>query len=214
MRHALRINPKTGEVTTVRPSTHRARPRTPSSATVRCGDWDWFPLSVFSGKEALAQILLEDSGFATFCPRKSRWRNRNRYDRARQTKRLIHYPWLPGLVFVGMCPPYEWHKLALRPVLHIVSTTQAEPRAMDQQAIWSLMETFEAGRFIAPDYHRHMATGEEFDPGDEVAFRDGPMADQRVIVKEINGRVAHVFGQMFGSERGFQADVASLKRID
>jgi hypothetical protein len=98
-----------------------------------------------------------------------RWRNANRYDKARRSKRQISYPWHPGVVFIGMRQPYPW-AVVMSPasVRYVISNTPARPRKTCVDEIGRLIRLKDGGRFVRPDHRRWRATGGEFDPGDTV----------------------------------------------
>lgn len=212
---ARRIDPRTGEPVDSLLRRGRKVPREPSAAPVEHLHYDWFPLRVSPGKERLVRLLLEDRGFVTFCPMEVKWRNANRADRARRKKRQIAYPWHPGLVFVGMQQPHPWHQVvSIPPVRSVISIRPDRPVRMNPDDLWRLMKRFGEGRFVAPESHRWMRTGQEFGPGDMVRVVSGPLEGHigPVEVQEITGNMARVFATFFGAERGFDIDVQHLAR--
>lgn len=211
-----RLDPATGVVIDRLPNRGRPVRREPSRAPIEHLRYDWFPLHTKPRSERLAQIILESYGLATFCPVDPRPRHQNGYQRARkEARRIVEYPWHPRLMFVGMERPYAWHVVTgCEAVSAIISTTQGEIRRMDQMQIYQLMRTYGRGRFIPPEHQRFMRTGAEFEVGDAVIATEGPltMHSGTIVVREINGEMAKVFTDFFGTTMGFSVPVAILAK--
>lgn len=198
---AWRIDPQTGETRRV-PSRGSVERRQPSAAKIEHMRWDWFPLAVWSGKETLARLMLEDAGLVTFCPVEVRWRNTNKYDKARRAKRQIGYPVIPGLVFVGIRKPYPWHVvMAPHVVSYVVSDNPVAPKRIANDGIGRLIAAKDAGRFVRPDEQRHMPTGKEFGEGDQVHMWRGAFQGKRLRVEKIEGAMLGAFAWFFGEVR-------------
>lgn len=207
-----RIDPATGRTEQL-PRRGRLTRLDPSSAPIEHTRWDWFPLAVSPGKEMLARLLLEARGLATFCPMEVRWRNANRYDQARRSKRRIAYPWHPGVIFVGMRAPYPWATVMGSPVVrHVISIERDRPRRMKLYDVGRLIRLKDSGRFVRPEHQRWMPTGREFEAGDTVHVTAGPLEGRTLKVEQIDGRMAEVFAEFFGSHRGFWIPLEHLER--
>ena len=178
--------------------------REPSSAPIEHECFDWFPLAVWSGREKLARIMLEDAGLTTFHLVRVEWRNANKYDRARRAKRRTGYPLVPGLVFVGLRrgQRYPWH-LVVAPhvVSHVISDRPDRPRRLSHDAIGRLLEARDSGRFVRPDHQRYMPTGGEFGEGDQVRMWRGAFEGKRLKVEKIDDRMLAAFVTFFGERR-------------
>lgn len=191
----------------------RIRPREPSRVRVEHLRYDWFPLRVTPGKERLARILLEDRGVTTFCPVETKWRHRNRFDRARRRKTRITYPLHPGLVFVGLTCPHRWGAVfAVSLVRCVIAPDPSSPRRIRPDELWRMMARFGEGRFTRPDEQRWMPTGGEFAVGDEVRVTEGIMEGRTFRVTAIRGKTAELFGHWFGADLGFETPTAILER--
>lgn len=208
-----RIDPATGQPIGRLPKRGRVTRLEPSSAPIEHMAWDWFPLAVAPGKEQLARLLLEQRGLVSFCPLEVRWRNTNRYDKARRAKRQIAYPWHPGVIFIGMREPYPWGTvMSPRPVRHVISMERAQPRAMKATEVGRLIRLKDHGRFMRPDHQRWMETGAEFEAGDAVRVVAGPLEGRQLRVEQISGQMATVFAEFFGAHRGFEIPLEQLAR--
>ena len=208
-----RIDASTGQPIGRLPKRGRVTRLEPSSAPIRHMAWDWFPLAVMPGKERLARLLLEPRGLVSFCPMEVRWRNANKYDRARRSKRQIAYPWHPGVIFIGLRRPYPWASvMALEPVRYVISAEPDRPREIRTDEIGRLLRLKDSGRFIRPEHQRWMVTGAEFDPGDAVRVVAGPLEGRKLRVEAISGQTATKFGEFFGATRGFEIRLTDVER--
>jgi transcription antitermination factor NusG len=184
----------------------------PSAEPIEHVRWHWFPLAVVPGKERLARLLLEASGLVTFCPVEVQLRNVNWHDRARRTKRRIVRPWIPGVIFVGLRPPYPWIAVMAPPVVHhVIGPEPGRPRAMKTADIGRLIRLRDSERFVRPD-EQQGGGGVDFRPGDSVRVLRGPVEGDVYRVEQIRDGVARLFGLWFGVDRGFEAPIEVLEK--
>ena len=79
--------------------------------------------------------------------------------------------------------------------------------------LWGIMDRYSRGEFVAPSYQKHMETGCEFDPGDQIMMTDGPLIGQEFTVRAINGSKAEVLCRLLGKEAVHSVGVENMRRV-
>lgn len=212
-----RIDPETGNTEICRAPRIRGIKRQPSQVEIVHTDFDWYPINVVSQKETLAQILLEDRGFATFVPVKGEYRFQNQHTRRIRKKVSVDIKILPGLVFVGfpINRPAEWHRVInLDLFIKVISITNQQPVRMRHSSIFRMMERYGRGRYVAPEEHAVMQTGQEFSVGDRVRVNSGPLETLVFEVAAITGERARVFTKEMGGHAGFDVHVDMCEPVE
>lgn len=157
----------------------------------------WYALRTPAQKEFIAQELLTQAGFVTYCPTDKRWRKRNRYTKQ---KELISYAMIPRTVFVGFEPGIPaWFNLFSLPCITSVVGVNGTPMRLDNNGMANLITKWANG-IQRPKEERHMETGKEFRVGDVVRIVDGPFDGMTVPVTEIRGSEARIFLSLFGTD--------------
>ena len=171
--------------------------------------YSWYAVCVPPQKEFVFQRLLDRDGFATFVPTRKEWRFANRIARVKKRKSEKVYPVMPRYVFVGMNTGTPgWDAVFRFNIIHpTVIGFDGEPYQIPNDPLYRLMREHNRGRFNAPDSHRYMQTHREFKAGDMVLTDDGLFEGR---VQELQGNMARVFIEMFGSSREVMVDIDKL----
>ncbi|MEM7213012.1 MAG: transcription termination/antitermination NusG family protein [Pseudomonadota bacterium] len=191
-------------------------PRKPQGLPIMHTHFDWFPIRVFSGKEEITQIMMEDRGLTTFVPRETVDLPQTPKDRVERKVRRGVRVWLPGLMFVGMDPGhYLWHVLREVPnFLSILTDVGWRIKPMSHTSMSDLIETYSPESFVPADEQPETSERPDFDVGDMVCVVGGPLDGESIKVEEIDGDIARVFGTFFGATRGFEIGVENLRKIE
>lgn len=165
-------------------------------------------------KECVGEIVLKQMGFACFVPRESRWRFPNQVARRRGTKRLRRSQLFPGVAFAGVKFGDDWRRLyRVSLVRSVITTSRGTMVPVNGERLHGIMDRYSRGAFRAPDHHKYMETGHEFDPGDEVVMISGPLVGQHFRVGKIHGREADILCRLLGREQVHRVGVENMRKV-
>lgn len=172
---------------------------------------------------ALTEIL-ERIGFEVYTPFRREWRYKNKFDRAKRTKKKKReFPLIVGYVFVRVDGEKQWNEFFKRGLVRFILGLTRPERArtniysFSDAEVGAWRETFGGHfqtdyrerhpivtndhygtKYDAPDYQAFMDTFAEFEVGDVAEFRSGSLAGQQVKVTEILDTQARVMFRLFG----------------
>lgn len=176
-------------------------------------EFQWFLARVPTGKEFVAERVLDEAGLLVFVPIETRYRKVNRTVKQKQE---IRVPLIPGYLLVAMPPVPEqlqpWGVLFRFKLVWGVVGRAGRPSRLPSADARKMIERHSAGEFLAPIAYRHMRTYHEFEVGDRVEVLDGPFAGQIVEVTEISGQNARMVVEIFGGSRDVSVPVDFLGR--
>jgi len=187
------------EATPKRRLVHRGKPDAPGRriTMVLAAAFQWYALMVKPSSEFDVEALLNHAGVLAVVPVRREWRQVNRWVKR---KHQVCYSVLPRYVLVGFggTEPtnYEDEVRSIARIMRELTLVQAVvgmdgmPRRLDAQKVAKFL--LELGEVDAPKWQRHMQTGQEFAPGDDVRIMSGPFADHVVSVDAIVGAKAKV----------------------
>ncbi len=176
---------------------------------------DWYAFVTAPQKEYTCAHILRRRGIATFIPTETRWRSTNRYTKSRNLKEEMAFPVVPRHLFAGFpagtMPPWYW--LGDFPLILGVIGHKGRPHKANRAQFCKFAPVYANGSLRAPPEQRHMRTREEFGVGDNVEILDGPFRDHQVRVIEINGNMATVVLQLFGTDRQVPMALETMSKV-
>ncbi|MFT6461015.1 MAG: transcription antitermination factor NusG [Maricaulis maris] len=213
-----------------RPPTETAKPRrTPRKVKRRevenrglsandldtLGDLDWYLIRVPSGKEFVAERILDDAGLIVFVPTETKFRKVNRMAK---TKTEMRFALIPGYCLIGIyrgdakTVDAQWANLFRFRLVREVIGHDGRPMVLPYRQVRALLVRHSRGEFNAPDSQRWMRTYREFEAGDRVEILEGPFEGHVAEVTEIRGQQARMVLRLFGAERAVDIPVIALGR--
>jgi transcription antitermination factor NusG len=175
------------------------------------GELHWYLARVPSGKEFVAERILDDAGVIVFVPIETRFRRKNRY---RKVKTEIKLPLVPGYVLVGFVPgELRWGKLFRFRLIHGVVGRDGRPSRLPSHEVTRLLTRHTAGEFLAPKAQQWMQTYREFSVGDRVEVLDGPFEGHVFDVTKITGQNAKMVIDLLGTEQTIDVPISSLAKV-
>lgn len=191
------------------------KPRTDSRS------YDWFAVLCRPQGEKTADRIFEDMGFATFLPTRTAWRYITHKNKEMGTKFEVEYALMPRYLFLGINQGtpgigavYAFmERPGGRRLIQGMLSDQGWPVVIPhdgRNGLRQLMWLHAGGEFRAPDYHRYMATYEEFNVG-ETGHHLGLGISGRVV--DVTETQAQMAVQFFGAERLVSIKLEKVKAV-
>jgi len=179
------------------------------------GDLDWYLARVPSGKEFVAERVLDDAGLIVFVPTETKFRKVNRMAK---NKTEMRFALIPGYCLIGIyrgdgpTVDAQWSNLFRFRLVREVIGHDGRPVALPWRQVRALLVRHSRGEFKAPDAQRWMQTYREFAAGDRVEVLEGPFEGHIAEVTEIRGQQARMVVRLFGAERAIDIPIIALGR--
>lgn len=174
--------------------------------------YQWFVLRVRTGKERTVEECLKRAGYAVFNPTKRTTRYANGWAKRQRRKTSIDAPIFNGYMFLGMNEHTPtWLRLFTMVFVYSVVGHEGAPLPVAPRALADLVNRHNGGEFDAPEHHRDMATGREFDIGDTVITDDG-LIEAKVEELQVgqDGTTAVLHVGIFGRDTKLTIDASRL----
>lgn len=205
-----------GKIRRSRRGVSRVKPRNRGLSEAReetLNDYHWFLAKVPSGKEFVAERILDDAGLLVFVPIEERYRKANRTVREKKTIRVAL---IPGYVLVAMPPvalsQMPWMRLfRFRLVAGVVGRDGLPSRVPAREAR-EMIRRHCAGEFMPPSFYKHMRSYREFQVGDTVEVLEGPFEGNVFEVTAIKGQNAQMVVDIFGGQREVTVPLEKLAK--
>lgn len=179
------------------------------------GELSWYLARVHSGKEFVAERILDDAGVIVFVPTETRFRRVNRTVKA---KTEMRFAMIPGYLLIGISPAdreqvdAQWANLFRFDLVRGVIGQNGRPLAVPYHQVRGMLVRHSRGEFNAPDVQRWMRTHKEFAVGDRAEVLEGPFEGHVAEVTAIRGRQAVMVLELFGSLREVEVSLVVLGR--
>ncbi len=143
-------------------------------------DYTWFLAVVPHRKEDITLELIEQRGLVGYRPLRKAWGRNNRYLRRPVA---CWRPLLPRYVIIGVWEIMDLTALLDLPFNVRLDTTREKARVLSHSDVtWAMNVDVEA-----PEAHRDMTPGSEFEVGDQVRFVRGPFEHFSGLAKKLTG---------------------------
>lgn len=172
----------------------------------------WYVAQVASGREQLVGRLLRERDHAAVIPVVERFRLANRYSKR---KEKVRFALMPRYLIVGFekAAMQPWRDLlGLTFVQAVIRGHDGYPMPVVRPQLAKFIELLGGPTMSAPDWERHMITGQEFRPGDYVDVVQGAWRGHQVRVEDIEGEAAHIIMMLFNRELPVQLPLAALRK--
>ena len=165
-------------------------------------------------KQLAAHDRLKGMGYPAYCPTREAWRFMTRQNRVKRRKVRKQFPILPGYmpIRLNLLHVGAFHDVKPDDVYRVLGVGEA-PICLTDSDMAHMGRNYGGSEFVAPDHHKCMENGREFDIGDVVEVMAGPWKGHSFPVEQITGDETRTLLKLLGKDVQARFQTWELRKV-